>query len=477
MSDVDGEQLSALELWALLQRDEISPVELTDSVIARAERLDPEVGAFAHLAPDAARERARHVRDSQPKTNRLWGLPLADKDLAARAGMPIAWGARAFPDTVSEHSDAIVDVLDAAGAVSVGKTATPEFGLYGYTEPLGGAPARNPWDLTRGAGGSSGGAAAAVAARILPFAPGSDGGGSIRIPAAACGLVGLKPSRGRVPSGSALDSLGGLAVKGPLARTVQDAALLFDAMLDRRNGRIPHPFSVGAPEFDDGDYLGVATRGEGRFSLGVLDNTPWDDDVEITVSPEAREAVVLAVEHLAAIGHGVEGAHLDHGGVYPDAFRTIWQVSAAMLPVDGERIRRLEPVTQELVARGRALSARHLADTQSTLAAFERRVVAQFDRFDAVITPSLALTPRPIGWYDPVDPDQNFAQQVQYSPFTSFVNAVGLPAITLPVHQTSEGLPMGVQLIARPGREDVLLSIGAQLERRLRWHHRRPPVS
>jgi amidase len=477
VSDVDGGLPSALELWAQLQRDQISPVELTDIVIDRAERLDPELGAFAHIAPDAARERARHVQDSQPKTDRLWGLPLADKDLTARAGMPIAWGSRVFPGTVSQRSDEIADVLDAAGAVSIGKTATPEFGLYGYTEPFDRAPARNPWDLTLGAGGSSGGAAAAVAAGILPFAPGSDGGGSIRIPAAACGLVGIKPSRGRVPSGSALDSLGGLAVKGPIARTVQDAAFLLDAMLDRRNGRIPHPFSVGAPEFDDGDYLGVATRGEGRFSLGVLDNTPWDDDVEITVSPEARAAVALAVEHLTAIGHGVEQTSLDHGGVYPDAFRTIWQVSAAMLPVDGDDIGLLEPVTQELLARGRALSARHLADTQSVLAAFERRVISQFGRFDAVVTPTLALTPRPIGWYDAADADRNFAQQVQYSPFTSFVNVVGLPAITLPVHQTIEGLPMGVQLIARPGREDVLLSIGAQLERRLRWQHRRPPIS
>jgi amidase len=477
MSDVEWERLSALELWMRLQRDEISPVELTDVVLERAERLDPELGAFAHLAPDAARARALDVQQDAPKTDRLWGLPLADKDLTARAGTPIAWGSRVFPGTVSERSDAIVDVLDAAGAISIGKTATPEFGLYGYTEPFGRPPARNPWDPSLGAGGSSGGAAAAVAARILPFAPASDGGGSIRIPAAACGLVGLKPSRGRVPSGSGLDSLAGLPVKGPIARTVQDAALLFDAMLDRRNGRVPHPFSVGAPEFDDGDYLGVATRGEGRFTLGVLGNTPWDDDTEITVAPEARAAVALAVEHLSAIGHGVEETTLDHGGVYPAAFRTIWQVSAATLPVDGDTIGLLEPVTQELVARGRRISARTLADTLAVLAAFERRVVEQFAPFDAILTPTLALTPRRIGWHDLADPDRNFAQQVQYSPFTSFVNVAGLPAITLPVHQTDDGMPMGVQLIGRPGGEDVLLSIGAQLERRLRWQHRRPPLS
>jgi amidase len=477
MTETEWERFTALELWTHLQRGHISPVELTQFILERAELANRELGAFAALTPDAALARARHVQDHQPRTDILWGLPLADKDLTARAGTPIAWGSRAFPDTVSERSDAIVDVLDRAGAVSIGKTATPEFGLYGYTEPFGRPPARNPWDPSLGAGGSSGGAAAAVAARVLPFAPASDGGGSIRIPAAACGLVGLKPSRGRVPSGSALDSVAGLAVKGPIARTVTDAALLFDAMLDRRNGRLQHPFSVGAPGFDDGDYLGVATRGEGRFTLGLLTNSPWDDDTKITVAPEARAAVDVALEQFASIGHAVEDVTLDHGNVYPDAFRTIWQVSAAMLPVDGDTIGLLEPVTQELVARGRRISARTLAETLSLLATFERRVIEQFDRFDAVITPTLALTPRRIGWHDVADPDRNFTQQVQYSPFTSFVNVAGLPAITLPVSETPEGIPMGVQLIGRPGGEDVLLSIGAQLERRLHWQYRRPELS
>ncbi|RWZ46432.1 amidase [Labedella phragmitis] len=477
MTETEWEALTALELWTHLQRDRISPVELTQFVLDRAELANRELGAFATLTPDIALARARHVQDHQPRTDILWGLPLADKDLTARAGTPIAWGSRAFPGTVSVRSDAIVDVLDRSGAISIGKTATPEFGLYGYTEPFGRPPARNPWDPSLGTGGSSGGAAAAVAARVLPFAPASDGGGSIRIPAAACGLVGLKPSRGRVPSGSALDSLAGLAVKGPIARTVTDAALLFDAMLDRRNGRLQQPFSVGAPAFEDGDYLGVASRGEGRFSLGLLANSPWDDDVEITLDPEARAAVDLALEQFAAIGHTVDDVTLDHGNVYPDAFRTIWQVSAAMLPVDGDTIGLLEPVTQELVARGRRISARTLAETLSTLATFERRVIEQFDRFDAVITPTLALTPRRIGWHDVADPDRNFAQQVQYSPFTSFVNVAGLPAITLPVYETPDGIPMGVQLIGRPGGEHVLLSIAAQLERRLHWQYRRPALS
>ncbi|MGH3704812.1 MAG: amidase family protein, partial [Agromyces sp.] len=175
---------TALELHQMLQRGDVSPVELTEHYLARVERLDPEVGAFAAVTPEAALERARHVTAEVPKTAPLWGLPLADKDLHLRAGVPARFGSRVFADFVPDASDELVQSVDAAGAVSLGKSQTPEFGLPSYTEGVGAIPTRNPWDLSLGAGGSSGGAAAAVASGMLPFAPGSDGGGSIRIPAA-----------------------------------------------------------------------------------------------------------------------------------------------------------------------------------------------------------------------------------------------------------------------------------------------------
>ncbi|MBC7590457.1 MAG: amidase, partial [Salinibacterium sp.] len=371
-------------------------------------------------------------------------------------------------EPISETSDETVAVLDDAGSVSLGKTNAPEFGLPAYTESLVAPPARTPWDVSLGAGGSSGGAAVAVSAGLLPVAPGSDGGGSIRIPAAATGLVGLKPSRGRVPSSSGFLSLGGLVTAGPLARTVADAALLLDAMAG------PSPWSVGPSTWDGGAFLNAAVRGEGRFQLGVMTTSPWDDAYDITVSPEAQAALESAMNELDALGHGLEHLALQRDPSYAPAFRTIWQAGAASIPAEGEQLELLEPLTRWLVARGRELDARQLATALQQLSVFERSVIRQLASFDAVLTPSLALTPRPVGWYSQDDPELNFAQQVQYTPWTSFVNVSGLPAITLPVSMTEQGLPMGVQLVGRPGREDVLLAIGAQLERRLAWQRRHP---
>jgi amidase len=311
---------------------------------------------------------------------------------------------------------------------------------------------------------------------MLPFAPGSDGGGSIRIPAAACGLVGLKPSRGLVPSGSGIDSLAGLVVHGPLARTTADAALLLDGMIAKRDGRIDHHYTLRAPYEDDGPFLGTAVRGEGRFQLGVMTTSAWDDAYEIVVSPEARAALDAAVEAFAAMGHGIEEAALVPDATYAPAFRTIWQAGAARIPAEGEAEDLLEPLTKWLLNRGRALSARELSEALSALTAYERSMIAQLASFDAVLTPALALTPRPVGWFDQEDGERNFEQQVQYTPYTSMLNVSGLPAIVLPVAQTDDGLPMGVQLIGRPGGERALLSLAAQLERRIRWQLRRPPT-
>ena len=461
--------LTAQEQLDWLRRGDVSPTELATHYLERIERLDGGLGAFTTVTPDAALERARFVEQHVPKSAALWGLPLGDKDLWQRAGVRTTFGSRLAEHFVPEVSDDIVDALDEAGGVSLGKTSAPEFGLPAYTESRVGPPARTPWDESLGAGGSSGGAAVAVAAGLLPVAPGSDGGGSIRIPAAATGLVGLKPSRGRVPTGSGFLSLGGLVAVGPLARTVADAALLLDAISG------PSPWSVGPPSWDGGALLNAAVRGEGRFQLGVMTTSPWDDAYEITVSPEAVAALELATSELDALGHGIEPVALESDPSYAPAFRTIWQAGAANIPAEGEQLQLLEPLTRWLVARGREMDARQLATALQELALFERSVIRQFASFDAIVTPSLAMTPRPVGWYNQDDPELNFAQQVKYTPWTSFANVSGLPAITLPLCMTESGLPMGVQLIGRPGREDVLLSIGAQLERRIAWQKRHPP--
>lgn len=469
--------LSAQDQWAWLQRGDITPVELVTHYLERIERLDADspnsLGAFATVTPDAAIERAATLEQTVPRSVALWGLPFADKDLGNRAGVPTGFGSRLMQGFVPDVSDDLASALDAAGGISLGKTSVPEFGMPSYTQSLVGLPARTPWDSTRHAGGSSGGAAVAVAAGLLPFAPGSDGGGSVRIPAAACGLVGVKPSRGLIPSGTGLDKLAGLAVPGPLARSVADAAMLLDAMIDGG----PYPFTVRAPHWDGGALLNAAVRGEGRFQLGVMTTSPWDDAYEITIAEEASAALAIALTELDAVGHGIEEFALEPDASYAPNFRTIWQAGAAGIPAETEgELAKLEPLTRWLVARGRALSARELMEALAALTTFERSIIRQFSRFDAVVTPSLALTPRPLDWYDQEDAELNFAQQVQYTPFTSFANVTGLPAITLPVYQTADGLPMGVQLIGRPGGEATLLSIGAQLERRLRWQDRHPAM-
>jgi len=465
--------LSALEQLDWLRRGEVTPRELTEHYLARIERLDPELGAFAAVDADAALQRADAV-GRLPHALALWGLPTADKDLVARAGRVTSFGSRAFTGFVPETSDELATVVDDAGAVSLGATAAPEFGFPSYTEPASGRPARNPYDISLGAGGSSGGAAVAVSAGLLPVAPGSDGGGSIRIPAAATGLVGVKPSRGRVPAASGFESLAGLVVAGPLARSVADAGLLLDALTAAPGAA--SAWATAPPDADDGPFLTAATRGEGRFQLAVTTDSPWEASYDLTLDPASRVALDLAVAEFAALGHGIEELRMPQEPGYATAFRAVWMGGAATLPLDDAQLGLVEPLTRWLVERGRGLGARELGEALSWLAAYERRTIALFAPFDAVLTPALALTPRPVGWYDAEDGEENFAQQCRYTPFTSFVNVCGLPAITLPVHVTEEGLPMGVQLVGRPGGERTLLALGAQLERRIAWHRRHPPA-
>ena len=346
-------EYTALQLHQLLQRREVSPVELTRHYLDRIERLDGEVGAFATVTPDAALARARHVEEHVPTAAPLWGMPVADKDLNRRAGVPAQFGSRAFAGFVPDESDDLVRAVDAAGAVSLGKTATPEFGLPSYTEALAGD--RRPG--TRGTSRSA--RAARAAARRRPWHPAccpsrrapTEAGRSAS-PPRSCGLVGMKPSRGRVPSGSGLAGLAGLGVAGPIARTVADAALLLDGLIAPLGYPAAHRFAVRAPG-DDGPYLGAAIRGEGRFQLGVM--TRFAVGRRVRDRPRGGGALGPRPRD-----RGVRGAGPRHRGDrrlrpsrgYPAAFRTIWQAGAATIPVDGEAEALLEPLTRWLLERG-----------------------------------------------------------------------------------------------------------------------------
>jgi len=487
---------TATELSRQLRSGELSPTDVTEHYLDRVAQRDEALGAFVTVTPDGARATAARLSVEGPPTEAgtapLWGLPTGDKDLSDRAGVPTGFGSRAFSGSyryVPEVSSDVTQVLDAAGVVSLGKTAAPELGFPSYTETLVGPPARNPWDLTRGSGGSSGGAAVAVAAGLLPVAPGSDGGGSIRIPAAACGLVGLKPTRGLLPAGGGVESLGGLVVHGPIARTTADAALLLEGMLPRTaGGLVDHPRTLRTAAAPAGSYLEAAETGEapeGRpLRIGLSTFSSWDGAYDVVLGAEARTALDAGVRTLGSLGHEVVDADpWEPDPTYAPAFRTLWMAGAAAVPIDEpERLALLEPLTQWLVERGRAVTARELVEALGALSAFERTMVARVSAYDAVLLPAMAQTPRPVGWYDATDPERNFAQQCEYTPYTSMINVCGLPAITVPTHWTEPdatapaGLPMGVQLVGRPGGERTLLAVAAQLEASLRWPDRHPPA-
>ena len=450
--------LTAIEQLAALRTKEIAPADLVAHYLERIARLDAGIGAFVEVTADAARERAVALSGARID-GALWGLPFADKDLVARAGVPTRFGSRLHERFVPEDTADQAAVLDEAGGISLGKTATPEFGMTGYTETRIGPPTRDPWNPANGAGGSSGGAAAAVAAGLVPLAPGSDAGGSIRIPAATVGLVGIKPSRGRVPFASGLDSPGGLAVAGPIARTVADAALLLDVQASGR----PYSYATAAP--GDGPFREATERVAGRTRIGVTTVSPWDDDEDIRLDADAARAVEVAAA-LLADGHDVDRFDWRPRG-YAAMFTALWRTSAARMALSDAELDHVEPITAWLAREGRRLTGREVLDALAAATVFERETITAFAPFEAVLTPALALPARAVGWFDAEDAAENFAQQVRYAPYSSFVNVSGLPAIVVPVTTDASGHPVCVQLIGRPGGEAMIIAIAAELERRV----------
>ncbi|GAA3597348.1 amidase [Klugiella xanthotipulae] len=456
-------ELSASGLRNELAAGNVTPREAAEHYLAVIDRLNPELGAFVTVTAEAALARADALlragipRDAGTRPP-LWGMPLADKDLCARAGIPTGLGSR-LGGQIPAVSDPLVRDLEAAGCVSLGKTNTPEYGLYGYTESAVAPPARHPEAPHLGSGGSSGGAATAVASGMLPWAPGSDGGGSVRIPAAATGLVGIKPTRGLVPADAAAPPTHTGVVSGPLAHTVAGAALLLDGMRG-----------------DTRERYGAALRSApGRLRIAATRSSAWDDAYEITLDPAAVAAYEDALAALTALGHDIIQEEFTYPRLdYAHIFTTAWQRSAASLPVSTPNEEaRLEPVTRELMHRGRALSAAENARNDADLATYGRSLREAAAPYDLVLTPALGQSPRPVGSHS-ADPDTNFAQQVRYSPFTSAINVAGMPAITLPVGRyrvefTERALPMSVQLVGGFGRDALLLTAAAQLSEAVAW--------
>jgi len=469
--------LTVSELAAAIRGGQLSPVEITDHYLDRIDRLGEQVGAFYTVTHDLARQGAAAAekavaqarRDERPALPALTGIPIPIKDLNLVAGVRVTFGSTVFQDNVADQDDYMVAKLRSAGIVITGKTATPEFGLPCYTETRIGPPARTPWDLTRSAGGSSGGAAAAVAAGLAPAAQGSDGAGSIRIPASVCGLFGIKPTRGRVSRGPLFPDLAGLSIDGPIARTVADAALLLDAMTGNHLGDM-----YTLPPLPAGEtFLAAAGREPGRLRIGrSLQNVVPGADAR----PDCVAAYDEASALLADLGHEVEDVDLPIG---PDAvpiFETLFYAMATLTPIDPAQEDQLLPITRYLRGRGRQVTAAELLFAEAYLQAVTRGALETLSGYDAVLSPTVPSPPVPVGYFDEVDPAENFERQKQFAAYTAVYNASGQPAVTVPLHQNAAGLPIGVMLAGRMGEEATLISLSAQIEAARPWKDRHPPI-
>jgi amidase len=492
-------QHDALGLAHLVRRGEVSAAEVCDAAIARIEALNPTLNAVISHRFEQARAEARRVAPGQDKP--FAGVPVLLKGLVqTHRDLPSTEGSRLLahhrPDATSE----LAARMEAAGAIVLGKTNAPEFGLLAATEPKLFGPTRNPWDLTRSTGGSSGGSAAAVASGMVPIAHAGDGGGSLRIPASCCGLFGLKPSRGRTPPGPppyhALCGL--LMVEHVLTRSVRDSAGMLDATSRQKVATL-----LEAPEGVGGSFLAALERPPGRLRCAFLD-APLFNQV---LDPACRDGVQAAGRLLSDLGHVVEPVEklpVDTDALR-DAFMVLFLTEAAHVIEAfcaklgrGARTRELEPVTWVLRCLGREISATELADAMARAQEAQWAMADFHTAHDILVSPVLAAPPPPLGSEDVSGLEQalirifhrvlmprltwtfrrrTWREAFAWVGYTQLANLTGAPAMSVPLHWTPEGLPVGIHMSAGYGSEALLLRLAAQLEQAAPWSHRRPPAA
>lgn len=461
--------LSALDLATAFVRRELGVVEVTALALARAEAIGDAVGAFTTLAPERALAQAAAAQEriDRGEASALTGVPTAIKDLEPTRGVRTTLGSVVFADWVPDIDDVVVTSIDRAGLVWLGKTTVPELGAACYTEPEVAAPSRSPHDLTRSAAGSSGGAATAVSARLVPVAQGSDTAGSLRSPASACGIVGLKPSRGLLTGGLAGTDGMGLSAKGPLALTVRDAAALLDVLASAP------PVGTVHPRRRDG-FLAACGEPVPRLRIAVATGSISGGRVADPVADAVEEAGRL----LAALGHLVTDVAQPEDPAFVASFSDLFSALAGAKPVPQGQEARLRPIVRHLRARAREQDAAHLAASALTLQSAAGAWARRFEDADIVVQPTITRLPAPVGELrDDDDPAGELAAMTAFTGNTIIANATGFPAISLPLGWTAAGIPIGVMLTARWGQDDLLLALGAQLEAAAPWRHRLPRIA
>jgi len=467
-------KLDGLGLAALVKEKKVTALELADEAIARAERINPKINAIIFKAFDAARGSAKNGAPDGPFS----GVPMLLKDMRAGAvGMPTRSGSRMVPAIPADHDATLVARYRAAGLIPLGKTNVPEFGILPVSESKLYGPARNPWNTDHTPGGSSGGSAAAVAAGIVPLAHATDGGGSIRIPASCCGLVGLKVSRGRVTQGpDNADSTAGLSVDNCVTRSVRDTAAMLDlsSALDFSDPYFAPP--------QQGSYLDGIKSAPKKLRIAVSTT----NFLGAPFHPDVAEAVQKAVKLCEQLGHTVEEAKpAVNSEEMTQAFMTLWATASAfgiemLMRMTGQKpsLDNLEGLTLGLYERGKAVPAVQQIGAQQMMYRVARLMGKFHEQYDLWLTPTLAQPPLKIGTID-ID-EQNiekaFAPIIDYVPFTATQNATGQPAINLPLHWNKANLPIGVQFVARNGGEMTLLQLAAQIEQAQPWFDKYPQL-
>jgi amidase len=465
---------TALGLAAAIRAKDISPSEALEEVLRRVDAVNPALNAVTWRDDDDARRRAKLADDlvvSSP-TEELppfCGVPIPIKDLTEVAGWPTTYGSAGAPDDPTPESELVVQALEAAGFVLAGRTNTPEFGPITAAENVRYGITRNPWDTDHTPGGSSGGASAATASGMYPIAHANDGGGSIRIPASCCGLVGLKVSRGRVPARA--QAWEGASVEGVVSHTVADTAAVLDAISG------PDPLGWWSAPAPDRPFAEDVGADPGSLRVAVVTEAA----LGMPTAPSCEEAVQRTVAALEAAGHRIVDATPDFGvEEFVGNFVTVVNSGLAAYDdrVDWSKVEEHNRLSRETAGTVDCIT---YAKAVSALQAWTRRVNAQWGRdFDVLVSPTMAIEPAPAG---------QILSEVQADPggisptvfhsvlFTAVFNMNGLPAISLPLHQSESGLPIGVQLVAGPWQEAMLLRVASQLEQLMPWQDRHPESS
>ncbi|MEM6612987.1 MAG: amidase [Cyanobacteria bacterium P01_C01_bin.72] len=456
---------SALKQAQLIKERQVTPLELTQMYLERIAQYDSQINSFNYVATESA------IADAQQKTLKLqqtqdlgqlppfFGVPIAIKDLKSVADMPISYGVAALKEQVAQFDEGIISKIKQAGFIILGKTATSQLGSFPYTEPEGFAPTRNPWNLDHTPGGSSGGSAAAVAAGFCALALGGDAGGSIRGPAACCGLVGIKPSRGRISFAPVGDRLSGLGTHGIVTRTVADAAAFLDLASGYTTG---DPYWLELPEVD---FLSSTQQVLPKLKIGYLTSIlPVGEP-----APECQQSVAKIVQQLESMGHILLPQAIDLSPLI-EPFKTVWSSAVAASGVPPEV---LSAMNQWVLSQSSTAGKYLQAVTEMQI--FARQLVSLFTQIDVLVAPTYMHPAIRVGEWQDLSPEKTLEMIVNWILPCPPFNVTGQPVINIPAGFDRQGVPLGVQLVGRPNTEETIIALAHQLEQTQPWSQLKPP--